>query len=254
MKIIAVANQKGGAGKSTTATTLSAGLRALGHKTLIVDMDAQGNATDTARAAGEGVTVYDVLTNKATAAATIRNAGKFGDIIPASARLSKVESELAEEINKYSRLKKALLQVKYDYVIIDTPPSLGTLTINAMMAANGIIIPTGADKYGVIGIEQLRGTFESVKEELNPNLQIYGILFTRHDPRRRLLREYADGLAELAQKMGTQIYSCHIRDCTAIREAQAYRQTIFEYSPKCNGAEDYNTFIKEFLSKNKGRK
>lgn len=257
MIIIAVANQKGGAGKSTTATCLTAGLYAKGYKTLLVDMDAQGNATTAVGASGKGKgSTYDVLVNDDTEDdnvinQAILNVGDYGDIIPASAKLSKVELELANEVDKFIRLKEALQQVKYDYVIIDTPPSLGVLTMNALIAATGVIIPVEADNFGIDGIRQLYSVIMSVKKKINKTLKIYGILLTRHDSRQRLSQDYAEGIAELAKEMETKLFSSHIRANATIRKAQARKKTIFKYDLKSNGATDYSAFVAEFLAKNK---
>jgi len=251
--IIAIANQKGGAGKSTTAAAMAVALGAKRRRVLLVDMDAQGNTTDTAGADTTGTTMYDVLTNRTDAAAAIQTTA-LGDIIPASLDLAGADAELAAVTGREQRLKKALSPIKdrYDIIIVDTPPALGVLTINALTAADGVIIPTGADKYGFQGIMQIHGQINEVREYTNPNLMIYGILLTRHTQRRVLLRHYAEDFDKLAADMGTRLYKTYIRDCTAIREAQAQRQSIFEYAPKSSGAEDYSAFVAEFLKNTKG--
>ena len=252
--IIAIANQKGGAGKSTTAASMAAAMTARKRKTLIIDMDAQGNTTDTAAATADKSTIYDVLTGRSSAASAIQQTA-HGDIIPATLELATMDNVLTATGKEY-RLKKALAPIaeSYDFIILDTPPALGVLTVNALTAAAGVIIPTNADKYGLQGIMQLCGQIESVREYTNPTLKICGILLTRHTPRRVILRDYAEGLEGMAKKIETKVYKTFIRDCTAIREAQARQQSIFEYAPQSAGAEDYTAFVTEFLKTTKERK
>jgi len=246
--VIAIANQKGGTGKSTTAAAMAAGLTAKRIKTLLIDMDGQGNTTDTAAIDPTGATIYDVLTNAAPVAKAIQATAGHGDIIPAAPELAGMDSVLTAT-GKEHRLKKVLstIQGRYDYIIIDTPPALGVLTVNALTAATGIVIPSAADKYGYGGIKQLRGTIDAIREYTNPNLKIYGILLTRHSTRRILLRDYAEGIAKLAKDMKTKVFKTFIRECTAIREAQSKRRSIFEYAPQSTGVEDYKNFIAEII-------
>jgi chromosome partitioning protein len=253
--IIAIANQKGGAGKSTTAASMAAALTAKKRKILIVDMDAQGNTTDTCAAVvnGETPTAFDILSKRTPAIEAIQQTS-HGDIIPSSLELATMDNVLTATGKEY-RLQKALAPVldKYDFVIVDTPPALGVLTINALTAATGIIIPTNADKYGLQGIMQLYGQIESVQEYTNPKLEIYGILLTRHTPRQTVLSDFAEGFKETAKQIKTSVFNTYIRECAAIRKAQATRQSIYQFDPKCAGAVDYANFVEEFLTFVKGK-
>jgi chromosome partitioning protein len=253
--IIAVANHKGGSGKSTTAAAMAAGLTAKKRRVLLIDMDTQGNTTETVtnKPTAEDATIYEVLINSAPIMKAIRNAGSFGDIVPASPLLATAERALTETGREY-RLKKALARVqsKYDIVIIDTPPNLGVLTTNALTAATGVIIPTVPDKYGFRGVLSLGEIIDAVREYTNPALKVHGILLTNYTENRVILREYANSAPEFASKLGTRVYKTFIRNCTAVREAQAMGKSIFEYAPKSIAAADYEAFIKEFIKTAKG--
>jgi chromosome partitioning protein len=246
--VIAIANQKGGTGKSTTAQALAVGLTARRHKTLLIDLDGQGNTTDTTGTATDGATIFTVLTGDAPIAKAIQATEGHGDVIPSAPDLAEMDSILTKTGKDY-RLKKAMESIleQYEYIIIDTPPALGVLTVNALTAAEGIIIPSAADKYGFSGVQLLRGTIGAVREFTNPNLKIYGILLTKHTERRILLRDYAGITADLAREMKTRVFKASIRECTAIREAQSRQQSIFEYAPQSTAAEDYTAFVAEFI-------
>jgi chromosome partitioning protein len=246
--VVAIANQKGGTGKSTTAAALAAGLTAKRHKTLLIDMDGQGNTTDTVAAATGDATIFSVLTEATPIAKAIQATDGHGDVIPSDPELADMDSILTKTGKDY-RLQKTLEPIlgQYEYIIIDTPPALGILTVNALTAATGTIIPSAADKYGFSGIKQLRGTIDAVRQFTNPPLKIYGVLLTKHTTRRILLRDYADNTADLARDMKTKVFKSFIRECTAVREAQSRRQSIFEYAPQSTAAEDYTAFVAEFI-------
>lgn len=255
-RVIAVINQKGGVGKSTTVEALVAGLSLKGYKCLAIDLDAQGNLTYTAGAKTGGVTSLGLLTGEAQAVDAIQHikpASKRGkniswDIIASSKALAGADA-FVNETGKEYRLKEALESVKqkYDYIVIDTPPALGILTVNALTACDEVIIPAQADIYSLQGIEQLNETIKPVKKYTNPSLQIAGILLTRYNPRSVLSREVADLTAQLAKKLHTKLYKTTIREAIAIKEAQISQQDIFTYAPKAKVAEDYNHFIDEYL-------
>lgn len=249
MQVIAVINQKGGVGKSTTALAIGAGFIFKGYKTLYIDLDAQGNLSYTLKASNTGYNVIGVLQRPETVKEEIQNTEQ-GDIIASSPALSGADTLLTETGKEY-RLKEAIELIKdlYDYVIIDTPPALGILTINALTACNGIIIPAGADIYSLQGISQLTGTIETVKKYCNNSLAILGILLTRYNFRAIISREVAEMLERTAKGLNTKLYNTKIRECTAIKEAQAMRESIFTYAPKSNATADYKALVDEIMKK-----
>lgn len=247
--IIAVINQKGGVGKSTTALSLGAGLSLRGYKVLYADLDAQGNLSHTMKADTSGLTALDVLTQQATAAEVIQHTA-LGDIIPASPALAGADAVITATGKEY-RLKEALEPVKgsYDYIVIDTPPALGVLTINALTACHSAVIPAQADIYSLQGINQLYTTIDTVRKYCNPSLSIKGILLTRYSARSILSRELAEVIEQTAQRFNTQLFSTPIRETVAVREAQASQQDIYSYAPKSNAAADYTAFVAELLER-----
>jgi len=254
MEIIAVINQKGGVGKSTTALALGAGLSLKGFKVLFVDIDAQGNLTYTLKIdeiSPISENSYDIFTkDKITLKNAIQSA-KQGDVITSSPYLAGIDATLSSASRKEYRLKTALetLKTDYDYIIIDTPPSLGILTINALIACTGVIIPAQADIYSLQGISQLYKTIEAVKTHRNPSLKVLGILLTRYSNRSIISRDMAEMMQETATQLGTKLYSTKIREATAIKEAQVRRKSIFEHAPKSKVAKDYADFINEVVGK-----
>ncbi len=250
--IISIANQKGGIGKSTTAQALGGGLYLKGYKTLLIDLDPQGNTTYTTGADSTRPTAYELLSNRASISEVIQSTDQ-GEVIPASDILSNLDLELNMAGKEY-KLKEALEPVRknYDYIIIDTPPALGILTINALTASNSVIIPTQADIYNLQGIGQLFNTIQAVKTHCNPNLKIQGILLTRYHTRTILNRDMGELIEETAKKLNTKLYKTFIRESVTVREAQAIKQTIFTYAPKSNPSKDYISFIDEVIERSKG--
>ena len=249
MKIYAVINQKGGVGKSTTAATLWAGLNKRGYKALAVELDGQGNLAYIAKANnGKGqLTALSILTREATAEEAIQHTAS-GDVIAANKELAGAD-DFIKTTGKEYRLKEALESVKgqYDYIIIDTPPTLGILTINALTAADSVIIPVLADIFSIQGIDQLMETIAPVKIYCNPNLSIAGIIIGRYDNRTILTRELTEFFKSLADKIGTKLFKSSIRESITVKEAQLRQENIFDYAPKSNVTADYNAFIDELL-------
>lgn len=248
MNVIAVINQKGGVGKSTTALAVGAGLRKAGKSVLFVDLDPQGNLTYTLKAAeGSPANALNALLQPTTAAGTIQSTEQ-GDAIAAIPELANADAIITQTGKEY-RLREALepLRARYDYVIIDTPPALGILTINALTACTGVIIPAQADVFSVQGVKQLYGTIQAVKRYCNPNLRILGIVLTRYNARAVISRDVADLMDETAKEIGTKLYGAKIRECTALKEAQAQRMNIYDYAPKSNATADYTALTAEIL-------
>jgi len=246
-KTIAIINQKGGVGKSTTAEALAAGLTLKGFSVLSIDLDAQGNMTYTAGASTDGITALDVLTQKAAALDAVQHT-ENGDIIPASKALAGADAFIADTGKEY-RLKEAIepIKGKYDYIIVDTPPALGILTVNALTACDSVVIPAQADIYSLQGIEQLAETMKPVKKYCNHDLKVEGILLTRYSPRSVLSRDVADLAGQLAEKIGTKLFKTTIREAIAVKEAQISQQSLFQYAPKAKVTDDYTKFIEELI-------
>lgn len=246
MKILAIINQKGGVGKSTTALSIGAAFAKKKKKVLYVDLDAQGNLSfsmgaDTVSFAN----AMGVLEEPSTINEEIQHTAQ-GDILASSPSLAGADTVITTTGKEY-RLQEALSKLTntYDYCIIDTPPALGILTINALTACEGIIIPAQADIYSLQGISQLSGTVETVKKYCNPNLRILGIVLTRYNSRSVISREVAEQIEEVARGLSTKLFKTKIRECTAIKEAQAMQESIFTYAPRCNAVEDYSALAKE---------
>lgn len=247
MQTIAVINQKGGVGKSTTALAIGAGLISIGFRVLFIDLDAQGNLTYSLGVVAQKYNVLRALQSPQHAKEEIQH-GAQGDILASSPSLSGADTLITQTGKEY-RLKEALesLEGAYDYCVIDTPPALGILTVNALTACTGAIIPAQADVYSLQGISQLQGTIEAVRKYCNPNLTIMGIVLTRFNGRSIIRREVAQMLEQTAEQLHTKLYKARIRECTALVEAQAMRQSIYQYAPRSNAAADYRALVGEIL-------
>ncbi len=248
VKIITVTNQKGGTGKTTTAYALLLGLIEKGFKCLAIDLDPQGNLSFSLGVDNNKKTIYGLLTRENTAEETIQTT-QHCDIIASSRLLSGADTILKTTGGEY-RLKEVIENVKenYDFIIIDTPPSLSSLTVNSLTASSDVIIPVQADMFSIQGISQLWETIQPIRQYCNPNLNILGILLTKYSNRSVLNREIEETFRnDIAQQLGTKLYNTTIREGVAIREAQFTRQNIFEYAPTSNVALDYKAFINEVL-------
>ena len=247
-KIIAVSNQKGGVAKTTTTQAIAAVLKQRGYKVLAVDFDPQGNLSDSVNvAAGDAFTIYEVLKQDVSVTEAIQTLPAF-DIVPANILLASADQTLAQTGKEY-RLKEAIEPVKnwYDYIVIDTPPSLGILTANAFTAADMVIIPTTAGKFAVKGIMELYNTIQSVKKYYNNALIMRGVLFTKFDPRTNNSKDMRLLVEKLSEAIRTPLFDTFIRHRVAVDEAQSRSQDILTFKGCEDVASDYNRFIDELL-------
>ncbi len=249
-KTIAIANQKGGVGKTTTAIHLGAGIALEGHRTLIVDMDPQGNATTglgfSSSSSDPGI--YDLLINDAPVKDVIRPTQvEHLDIISADTRLHGAEIELVPRIAREKILSQALsaLDNTYRFVVIDCPPSLGLLTLNALASATSIIVPMQCEYFALEGLAHLMKTVKLVQKHVNPNLEIEGIVLTMFDGRLNLSKQVAD---EIAQVFGSRVYRTMIARNVRLSEAPSYGQPVYLYDPASRGAQNYRELTTEFLA------
>lgn len=252
-RIIAIANQKGGVAKTTTAINLGAGLSLLGKKVLIVDLDAQGNATSGLGIDREAVThcIYDVMINDAPAKSVIiQTSVENLEVIPSTIQLAGAEIELVTAVARENKLKKALdkLRDKYDYIYLDCPPSLGLLTINALTAADGILIPVQCEYYALEGLGQLMKTIQLVQKHLNKDLIIEGILLTMFDARTNLAIQVVD---EVKNHFKGKVYSSIIPRNVRLSEAPSHGKPIMLYDSKSRGSEVYQDLAKEVVENEK---
>ena len=249
-EVIVIVNQKGGVSKTTTALSLWTGLPLLkGFKTLAIDLDPQCNLTISSGGVMDKNTVFDVLTGNIRAEEAIQST-KLGDLIAGHKGLSGMEALLTQVGREY-RLKNELSSLmetgKYDFTIIDTPPSLGILTVNALTACTSAIVPANADFFSMYGISQLGETLASVKKYTNPQLKTAGILLTRYTARTLLSRDMASNIEKLAELLGTKVFASKIRESVTVREAQLAQKSVFDYAPKSKVTQDYEKFINEIV-------
>ena len=250
-KVMAIINQKGGVGKSTTAINLSAALGELGKQVLLVDLDPQGNSSS-----GLGIEksqvhncVYDVLLNDvAIEDVIIPDVGEGLDLVPATINLAGAEVELVSEMARENRLKDAVgsLRGKYDYVFIDCPPSLGLLTVNALVAADKLLIPIQCEFYALEGVTKLLDSMKRVRTRLNPTLDIFGVLLTMYDGRTTLSRQVVE---EVRSYFGKTVFTTLIPRTVKLSEAPSFGQPITQYDPSGKGAQSYVNLAKEVVQR-----
>lgn len=252
-KIIAIVNQKGGVGKTTTSVNLTAALGLRGKKCLLVDIDPQGNSTS-----GYGIekktikkSSYDVIIGETPSReAIIKTKYKNVDIIPADINLSGAEVELVDIKDRESLLKKALIEEKanYDFIMLDCPPSLGLITLNALCVADSVLVPIQCEYYALEGLSQLMNTIRSIKRLYNPRIDIEGVLLTMFDGRLNLTQQVA---AEIKKFFPKKVFGTTIPRTVRISEAPSYGEPIMYYDKRSKGADAYNKLAKELIKNNK---
>jgi chromosome partitioning protein len=255
-KAIAIFNQKGGVGKTTTNINLAACLAQMGKKVLVIDIDPQGNTTS-----GLGISkkdlqhsTYELLTEEDinTRDTIMRTGVENLDIIPANAQLAGAEIELVQIVGREKILKKAIENIRedYDYIFIDCPPSLGLLTINSLTAVDAVLVPIQCEFYALEGVSQLMSTIEIVKKNLNPGITIQGVILSMFDGRTNLSIQVVE---EVKKYFKEKVYTTVIPRNVRLAEAPSYGMTIGEYDPKSTGAEAYREFAQEFLELEEGK-
>lgn len=248
-KIIAVANQKGGVGKTTTSVNLAACLAEKGKKILLVDCDPQGNASS-----GYGIdksaldtTIYQVIIEGTPIEQALVHTEFQVDVLPANIELAGAEVELVAAISRETRLKRALEPVEqdYDYILIDCPPSLGLLTLNSLAAADSVLMPIQCEFYALEGVSQLMNTIELVRTNLNPHLEVEGVLMTMYDGRTRLAEQV---VAEVRENFGELVYKTMIPRTVRLSEAPSYGEPILYYDKRSKGADTYMKLAEEVMA------
>jgi chromosome partitioning protein len=251
-RILAVTNQKGGVGKTTTSVNLAAGLAQSGMRVLLVDLDPQGNAT-----MGSGIdkrslkqSVYQVILGLATAE-SVRHRSESGgyDVIPANRDLAGAEVELVELEHRETRLKAALepVSAQYDFILLDCPPSLNMITVNGLVAADAVMIPMQCEYYALEGLSDLVNTIKKVRQHLNPRLDIEGLLRTMYDPRNTLAQQVS---AQLQEHFGDKVYATVIPRNVRLAEAPSFGAPAVNFDRECKGSQAYIELAGELMSRN----
>lgn len=245
-EVIAITNQKGGVGKTTSSAGIGANLALRNYKVLLIEIDPQGNLSRGLGITDPPQTIYGTLLEQHP---LIPYQIKENlSIVPATETLSAFPLVKGNEIDKEFILKEVIQPIKKicDYIILDTPPSLGLLTINALAACDKVLIPLNAQLFSLDGLEKAEKTIEKIKKRVNPGLKIEGLFFTMHDERKVLKRDTA---AMLKEKYGRLIFNTAIRENISLQEAPHFGQDIYSYNPRCHGAEDYNSLVEELLNR-----
>lgn len=246
-RVIAITNQKGGVGKTTTAVSLATGFHRMGKKVLLIDTDSQCNSTDTYRAMVQDTpTLYDLLFEDEKAIDCIQET-EIGLIIPSDPLMREAEKKFPDDQSRSFVLREKCeeLEKEFDYIILDTPPTMGAILSNVLSYANEVIIPVTCDRYGLTGIDLLSKAIVSARKYGNPNLDIRGMLLIKYAERLKICREIKDGLPQVADMLKTQVFETMIRESVSCRESQSARQSIFDFAPESTTAEDYMSLCKE---------
>lgn len=248
MRITTVINQKGGVGKTTTAHALTTGLNHRGYKALLIDTDPQGNISYTMQADSAQPGLYEAMRGEISADDAIQHTAQ-GDILSSSIYLAGADLEFTQTGREY-RLREVLEDITntYTHIIIDSPPALGIMTINALTASNDIVIPVGADIYSLQGLQQLLSTIEKVKKYSNSSLIMAGLLITRKSTRAIATKQLIEAIEQKARDLSVNLYRATIREAIAIKEAQIMQSSIFDSHDKAKVTADYNAFIDEYLA------
>lgn len=243
---IAISNHKGGVGKTTSTVNIGAGLAMAGKKVLLIDMDPQANLTQSYGITKSEVSIYEVLTGEAEPIPVI--VFENLDVLPSTLDLSGAEMELSNEAGREYILREAIASIssKYDYVLIDCPPSLGLLTINALTAADEVYIPLQAHYLAIKGLTKIVEVIGKVQKRLNKNVQITGVFVTQFDKRKVLHRDVVETIYTYFQE---KLFDTRIRDNIALAEAPSQGLDIFRYDPECKGAEDYRSLCQEIINR-----
>ncbi len=253
MKIISIANQKGGVGKTTTAVNVASILNSMKKKTLLIDADQQANSTDTYRASYEGeVTLYDCWLAEPDDREDINDCiqhTEIGDIVAGDPLLREAEHKIAKDpITGLMSFKNMLSKLKgYDYVIIDCPPAVGAILQSILVASDEVLIPVTADRYSLQGLSQIWETIQNIRQGMNPSLRIAGFLLVRYNTRTNLNKDIYAALEQIAADLDTRIFKTYIRESTKARESLAARETLIDYAPSATTTEDYVAFVRKLI-------
>lgn len=242
-EIITVTNQKGGVGKTTTASALICGLHQRGAQVLGIDLDPQGNlGFSLGLDIGVGHTIYDVLKGNCTLKEAISHT-KYGDLLPSDIMISAAEEFAAPHREFLLERRLSSIRAQYDFIIIDTPPALNLLTVNAYVVSTSLIVPMEAEILSLVGITQLQETIEAVRNTFNPNLKVLGILLNKFDPRLTLAQEVLELAEQVAQQLDSQVFQTKIRRGVGVAMAPAHGQSVLTYLPKSNPARDLQEVV-----------